>query len=148
MVIAGLWHGANWTFVLWGAYHGGLLLVHHGLRANKLKWHGGWLGRIGTLLLVTLGWVLFRADNLHVAAVVYRKLFDVQTLFTRPSLPKEFLPVAVAALLWAMLAPDPYNRWLKEGRRPGMLAIAVLGLLAAFAVLLLTASSPFLYYQF
>jgi D-alanyl-lipoteichoic acid acyltransferase DltB (MBOAT superfamily) len=63
MTIAGLWHGANWTYVAWGFYHGLLLVFHHGLRFYKLKWDGGWLGRAGTFLLVSFGWVLFRSPD-------------------------------------------------------------------------------------
>ena len=148
MVIAGLWHGANWTFVLWGAYHGALLVMHHGLRARKVKWHGGWPGRIGTLLLVTLGWVLFRAQTFHIAATVYRELFALQTLAQNPRIPKGFWPICLVALLWAVLAPSAYDAWLNKSQRPRRLAVVALGLLAAAAILLLTQSSPFLYYQF
>ena len=64
MVLAGLWHGAGWTFVLWGTYHGLLLFIHHGLKTGlKIRWKGGWLGRAGTFLLVCFGWVLFKAAD-------------------------------------------------------------------------------------
>ncbi len=74
MLLGGLWHGANWTFVVWGAYHGTLLAVqriipkgwaHPGLRpATTLM----------TFLLVCVGWVLFRAQTLVDAGVILRGL--------------------------------------------------------------------------
>ncbi len=148
MVVAGLWHGANWTFVLWGAYHGALLVIHHGLRAAKVKWVGGWPGRIGTLLLVMLGWVLFRAGSFHVARVVYGDLFNLAGLLHAPQIPSAYWPLLILALLWAIFAPNAYDAWLNRGVRPSRAFLVMLGLLAALAVMLLSQSSPFLYYQF
>ena len=61
--LCGLWHGANWTFVVWGLYHG-LFLVLERLPAfsARLKHPGAW-GHVYTLLVVMGGWVLFRADS-------------------------------------------------------------------------------------
>jgi alginate O-acetyltransferase complex protein AlgI len=70
MLLGGLWHGAGWTFVIWGALHGAYLLVNHGWRGFKQRmgWHNG--GRMATLgagaltfLAVVVGWVFFRADS-------------------------------------------------------------------------------------
>ena len=66
MLLGGLWHGANWTFVLWGAYHA-LLLVTDRFTVGLRKQAGSYLTRIVTFLLVLLGWVLFRSDNMHMA---------------------------------------------------------------------------------
>ena len=75
----GLWHGAAWTFVLWGALHGAYLLINHAWRAatdriglNRL---GGrawsrWTARLVTFLAVVAGWVLFRAESLDGAWVM------------------------------------------------------------------------------
>jgi alginate O-acetyltransferase complex protein AlgI len=148
MVIAGLWHGANWTFVLWGAYHGALLVIHHALRAGKVKWYGGWPGRIGTLLLVMLGWVLFRSDSLRAAGIMYSRIFDLASFRVAPKIPATYWPLLIVALLWAVMAPNAYEPWHTQGYRPSRRLVIALGLLAALAVMLLSQSSPFLYYQF
>ena len=62
--LSGLWHGANWTFVAWGVYHGVLLAVW---RLAGVKLSQG-LGRLLTFAVVTLGWVLFRAPTIGDAA--------------------------------------------------------------------------------
>ncbi len=65
MLLGGLWHGANWTFVAWGGYHGALLAAQHGLGLTtpaKSAWRR-WAGRALTFYLVLLGWVLFRASS-------------------------------------------------------------------------------------
>ena len=74
MLLGGLWHGAGWTFVIWGGLHGVYLVINHGWRGLKqrMDWQeGGRLARFGagllTFLAVVVGWVFFRADNFTVA---------------------------------------------------------------------------------
>jgi alginate O-acetyltransferase complex protein AlgI len=75
MLIGGLWHGANWTFVVWGGLHGLFLLVNHAWRSlrgeHKATDVGRWAGRILTLLLVILAWVFFRADSFAAAQRIF-----------------------------------------------------------------------------
>ncbi|WP_278255811.1 MBOAT family O-acyltransferase [Nocardioides convexus] len=59
----GLWHGAAWTFVLWGVYHGALLIVERATGLAKVERHAA-VRRAGTFVLVIFGWVLFRAADL------------------------------------------------------------------------------------
>jgi hypothetical protein len=78
MLLGGLWHGANWTFVAWGALHGFYLLVNHAWRS--LRERLGWtrtFGRPGALLAVLLtftatvvAWVFFRADTMDRALAI------------------------------------------------------------------------------
>ncbi len=75
MILGGLWHGAAWTFVFWGAFHGGLLAAHHvrQRRASEDEEERTetWADRLGgyaaTFALVCVGWVFFRADSLETA---------------------------------------------------------------------------------
>ncbi|ARJ66546.1 hypothetical protein WV31_13145 [Magnetospirillum sp. ME-1] len=77
MVLGGLWHGANLTFVAWGALHGLALIVNHGWRSLR-KGVPGRLERTAghalTLVTVMVAWVFFRADNLPGALNVLRGL--------------------------------------------------------------------------
>lgn len=75
---SGLWHGANWTFIGWGAYHGALLVldrlfvekyVHSYLPKSLSTWI--------TIFLVMMGWVLFRSDSISYAAGYYKQLFSI-----------------------------------------------------------------------
>ena len=68
MVLGGVWHGAAWTFVIWGFYHGTLLVLHHLLRPMLEKWvrnSGAWkaLKVVVTFQLMAIGWLIFRAEN-------------------------------------------------------------------------------------
>lgn len=85
-LVSGLWHGANWTFVIWGAFHG-LLLVWEKASENGRKWlrTETFLARIPKLVnlwsvlitfaLVVIGWVFFRAKDFQQATTVLKKLF-------------------------------------------------------------------------
>lgn len=84
-VVCGLWHGANWTFMLWGAAYGLLLIVGRGLRQVHLfdridgRW-GRWLVRAGavlrTFVVVTLLWSIFRAPNFESLGNLYSALMQ------------------------------------------------------------------------
>ena len=77
MLLGGLWHGAAWTFVAWGAFHGGLLVVHRAL--GGLLPDLGKLGRgvnvIVMFHLTCLGWLLFRAESLGQAWSLFASVF-------------------------------------------------------------------------
>lgn len=92
--ICGLWHGANWTFVLWGVYNGLLFLplvmgkkqqLSPVLSDGKMIPHlGEFLRMTGVFLLATFGWILFRADSL-VSGFEYISGIFSKTLFTMPT---------------------------------------------------------------
>lgn len=102
--IMGLWHGANWTFVLWGVYHATLVYVYR-LTAPRFDGLPRWLQSAGgfaiTLPLAMLGWIPFRAESLGVTMRMFAKLF----------VPSEYLWLGmrennylVAALVMASMA--------------------------------------------
>jgi alginate O-acetyltransferase complex protein AlgI len=74
-LLCGLWHGASWTFILWGGYHGFFLVLER-TRFNKLL-SSIWIPvrYLLTLLIILLGWVLFRAENLSQALIFYSMMF-------------------------------------------------------------------------
>jgi D-alanyl-lipoteichoic acid acyltransferase DltB (MBOAT superfamily) len=79
MLLGGLWHGASWNFVIWGGYHGLLLAI--GKLFDKFRRKAHWklhlypLTVAVTFVLVCLGWVFFRAANLHDSLFVLRQMF-------------------------------------------------------------------------
>jgi len=80
MFIGGLWHGAGWTFALWGLWHGGCLLINHlstqvGLMQHLPRLTGKVLSWSLTFLAVILGWTLFRAPDLASAVSIAQSLF-------------------------------------------------------------------------
>ncbi|HCU5992170.1 TPA: MBOAT family protein, partial [Legionella pneumophila] len=96
MIIVGFWHGAGWTFILWGTYHGSLLILNHGWLACKTMLSNSFHFKINskitskilqylsiafTFLLVVLGWVLFRADNFGTVENFYKGMFHIHHHF-------------------------------------------------------------------
>ncbi|MCD6119525.1 MBOAT family protein [bacterium] len=148
MVLCGLWHGAAWTFVIWGAYHGVLLLVHHVLRERKIRWKGGAVGIAGTLFLVIFGWVIFRADTMHTAYQVFLKMFNFQGFATGGTVPLGLIALSVIAMTWAILGPNMFEFAVTKMSPPKRWALAIIGIFAAIAVLIMADSTPFLYAQF
>ena len=79
MVIGGVWHGASWTFVVWGAFHGELLAITRFVKDHAIgrSTRGAWMRPLRIALtfnLVCIGWVLFRSPTLASAGVVLRKI--------------------------------------------------------------------------
>ncbi len=144
MLIGGLWHGASWTFVAWGAYHGALLSLHR-------KFGRGWdtLGattrQIGMFFFAVFGWVFFRATDFAMAAALLQRMFVPATgrLVAQPALAAALVGVAAA---WAMRGPNAFEmpHTVTWPRAFAYSAAAA----AALAIIAGTRSSPFLYFQF
>jgi alginate O-acetyltransferase complex protein AlgI len=115
MLLGGLWHGAGWTFVLWGALHGVYLVVNHGWTAlrERLGQHPGRstvggraLARLITFVAVVVGWVFFRATSLDDALAILRGMAGVNGV-SIPATLATYLPIAVSAALerWGVAFP-------------------------------------------
>ena len=146
MLIGGLWHGANWTFVIWGAYHGLLLILH---RRYQMAWERVPLAfrRFAMLLAVLIGWVWFRATDLHMATGLLSQMF-VPTSGVSIEQTGAFLTIALAAAWWACLGPNAVDVCEEYEWRPahGVALAGVFGV--CLAIILSGSDSPFLYFQF
>jgi D-alanyl-lipoteichoic acid acyltransferase DltB (MBOAT superfamily) len=147
MVLGGLWHGAAWTFVLWGAFHGAGLCAEHVLGERWTR-RPAWLRWVITFHLIVFGWILFRAQGLGAVGDYLTSLFSwaSPTLWT--------VPVVGAILLvigTQLLPPRPLDalRVRIERANPAALgtALAVLILLVA-ATVPSQGVPPFIYFRF
>jgi hypothetical protein len=107
MLIGGLWHGANWTFVVWGLYHGALLAVHRrfGEEWSKLP---GIMRQAAMFVLVLIGWVFFRSTDFTMAAWLLNRMFTLNTgaLLDGAGM---LTVMAVAAGWWAMRGKNAFD---------------------------------------
>jgi len=146
MLLGGLWHGAAWTYVLWGAYHGVLLALFHAYRLRGLPRWNPLVARAGTFLLVVLGWVLFRASSWEMAWYQYQSMLGLHGIESWGmvwALPRMGVYLALLVGSAAVLTNLRVDTW--------DLRVTVgwwLGLLLALTIMLLSSSSPFLYFQF
>ncbi|MGL5703372.1 MAG: MBOAT family O-acyltransferase, partial [Cetobacterium sp.] len=75
----GIWHGANWTFVLWGIWHGIFIVLERVIKIEKFqKGYEKILRHIYTVLIFVVGWVLFRADSLSNAGNILKVMFGLK----------------------------------------------------------------------
>jgi D-alanyl-lipoteichoic acid acyltransferase DltB (MBOAT superfamily) len=113
MLLGGLWHGAAWTFVIWGGIHGLGLSIERAIGWSPTSRRSIWIGRIVTFHVVCLAWVFFRADSLARALQVLHRLFDA---WGQPS------PLVTTSVLLAIAVGIGV-----QYVRPGMLARIELG---------------------
>jgi alginate O-acetyltransferase complex protein AlgI len=144
MLLGGLWHGASWTFVVWGAYHGLLLSAYR-------FWSTSWdrlpvvARRAGMFMLAVIGWVFFRSVDFTMAIELLKKMFSPAqgVLVMQPA----FAGLALFfAAWWAMIGPNAFEM-RHEYRWNGRMVLAS-GFAASLAIILGMRSSPFLYFQF
>jgi len=144
MALGGLWHGANWTFVVWGCYHGVLLVLY---RLAGKTWDGlpVALRRAGTFLLVVIGWVFFRSTSFQMAATLFHSMFAWRGGLEMAGRLGLVVAIGVAAIA-AHTGPNTFeleHRW----RPPMVFALAVL-FLSSLVVIAGGRVTPFLYFQF
>jgi alginate O-acetyltransferase complex protein AlgI len=146
MLLGGLWHGANWTFVIWGAYHG-LLLVLYRLAGPVWDALPALVRQLGMFVLVVIGWVFFRATDLHMALGLLHAMF-VPTPGSLGLDPAAFGVIVALAGTWAMTGPNAFD-WHRDFRwKPGYLYAIAAAMGACMAVIASGRTSPFLYFQF
>ena len=152
MVLGGLWHGANWTFVLWGFYHGFWLVLNHQsaklhLETTRFKFllHPA-LTRATTFIIVVFGWALFRSDNMSMALYLWQSMLGLHGVDWNNlnALGYGFWAMLIVGFVLSMIAPNTWQIKIT----PKLRYAVVLGLLGAVCVLMLGQRSPFLYFQF
>jgi alginate O-acetyltransferase complex protein AlgI len=174
MLLGGLWHGAGWTFVLWGGLHGLYLLINHGWRklfpnprAGRIRSLLGW-GL--TMLAVVVSWVPFRAGSLDGAAQMLAGMAGMNTFSPSVTLMREIneaLPWIVLLVIIVLFLPNTqqimrnYNPAFETYRgeisplryrflewKPRRALAIFLAFLFFISLLCLARPSEFLYFQF
>jgi D-alanyl-lipoteichoic acid acyltransferase DltB (MBOAT superfamily) len=159
-LLSGFWHGANWTFVLWGAFHALLFLPLILLEKNRkytdvvaegrlLPSFTDFLKIFSTFILATLGWIIFRADSIEVLVCYLNRLFD-PSLWGMPYLVNRvfiFLPLIIMITM----------EWIHRNCSHGLTLVKVKNKLVRYAIyftlafLILINMGPeqnFIYFQF
>jgi alginate O-acetyltransferase complex protein AlgI len=144
MALAGLWHGAAWTFVIWGLLHGLYLAVHAVCRRAGLTPPWRWLNRLLTFLAVVVAWVFFKAANVREAMDVLAGMAGLRGLHGSVRAAPLTLAMILGGLLWVNAVPNTWDLKLK----PNLGLALACGLLLGAAVLTIATPSPFLYFQF
>jgi D-alanyl-lipoteichoic acid acyltransferase DltB (MBOAT superfamily) len=151
MVLAGLWHGPSWTFVVWGALHGAGLVVVRLLQAMR---GGGaprlpdWSRVLITVHFVCFGWIFFRAADLATAFAILDRIGSL-TFSTANIRPEYALVLVLAAALHYL--PEGWTSSVREtfAAAPAWaLAVVIILMLTAVRYVVASGSAPFIYTRF
>ena len=153
MLLGGLWHGAQWTFIIWGALHGGLLALERWRGKQPLYARLPRPARVtATFGLVLIAWVFFRAEGLDQAVSYLGAMFGLQPATPSSALmgvllyQPTFLLVMAACLVIHVLRLDTWD--LAEKLQPAKLGFAAVSLASSVAILFTQSYNPFLYFRF
>ena len=153
--LCGLWHGAAYTFVIWGLYHGGLLIAE---RLAK-KWVPlripGFIGWAYTMVAVMVGWVLFRSESLAAATAYLWAMCDLRNLdFANPLILSTMTVDKITYMaLGVVCSLVPYESFVShiDGRyyfKPGMSLLALAVTALAIVMMSVNGFNPFIYFRF
>ena len=156
-LLCGLWHGASWTFVIWGVWHG-VFSALESYMPERVKvlgrtLPGKVLSHVYTLLVVCLGFVIFRASSLGEALMVYRAMFTGGTAAESGLALARISPAAWCAMGAGVVGSTPVGPWLKERASGGFWRpVSYIAAAGLFVLCLLCAAGsgfqPFIYTQF
>ncbi|HEV3004125.1 MAG TPA: MBOAT family O-acyltransferase [Pirellulales bacterium] len=158
MTLGGLWHGASWTFVVWGIVHGALLIAHRSFRqwcasrpgfAAVLTTHAGTAARIAlTFTTVSLAWVFFRATTFTAAAAMFQRLFTAQTGMAPPLAKVSLIVLSLVVLAAHALALSGAWRKLAPRLPAPVLGVSYATVLTLALLLAPDSGKAFIYFQF
>jgi len=156
MFLGGLWHGAAWTFVVWGLLHGSYLVVERVVRG--MFEHKQWANNLGTRLLagfatygaVCIAWVFFRASDFTIAARMLGGMFGGHPrgdaiLTTREMLQISLVTAGMIAVHWSLRDSNIETAVM---RLPRWIVAAAWGFMACAIILTQGNSNAFIYFQF
>ena len=151
--LTGFWHGAQWSFLLWGLYYAILLLIEKNLLAGVLKKLPKFLTRIYTLLLVVIGWIIFRNESIPEILSVIKALFTLSSASPVDVLASNSRLVPCMLMLpLGILFSFPVGKKLMEKQTFGATlireGICVILLILCIANLLSSTYNPFIYFRF
>lgn len=156
-ILSGLWHGAAWSFILWGVWHGLFLILERIFLGKLLLKLPKFIQISYTFFLVTLGWVMFRVENVKDACYYLKSMFlinDIQ-LFVNISTEQWF--TGAIALFFAFFCAFDKGKQIQAKVYADVMSLRLSGLMAVVSILLfiislsyITASgfNPFIYFRF
>lgn len=110
--LCGLWHGAAWTFVIWGIYHGILLISERVFLKNYLSRLPAFITIAYTQILVMIGWIFFRAESFVQAKFFIFKLFNIQELIIPPALTGSLTRENLIYFVLGIILSTPITPWI------------------------------------
>ena len=148
----GIWHGANWTFLFWGLYHGCFLMIEEFMPKKEKK--GAVLkilSHIYLLIVVMIGFVMFRCDSIRDFGVVMTRLITFEITPESSMLFMSLVtPLNITAVIAGVIFSMPAGKLFKENKTAEVLSYAASLAVVVLAVMCLSSGSynPFIYFRF
>ncbi len=156
-LLSGLWHGASWNFVLWGAYHGVFLVMERIFLKSVYDKVGKLPSMMFTFLVVVIGWVIFRIETVDEIGLYLQSMFDFGQVGSLRIIP-EFVLIGIIALIFSFLVLFKFGRKLQgfffEKETYSIFQHAGVAFLTAILFVLSVSSvvssdfNPFIYFRF
>lgn len=148
-LLTGIWHGANWTFLVWGLFYFALLMFE---KLTKFTDKLGVFSHIYTMFMVIIGWVIFRAESIDKAVLYIGQMFGFNVTGLTDTLSLEYLNSGKIVLLFALLFSTPIYSYAKK-KLPKFSNIidSVMIIVVGALVIISTVSTtynPFIYFNF
>jgi alginate O-acetyltransferase complex protein AlgI len=154
---SGLWHGASWNFVMWGAYHGTFLVLERSFLLKLYEGIGAIFRRIITFFIVVIGWVFFRIEHFSDAKLYLKTMFNITDISSDLALKKEFLFIFILAIIFSFFTTSKMGETIQDNfysvsyRARGYICMVCFTLiLLILSVVSITSSgfNPFIYFRF
>jgi len=152
---SGLWHGASWSFIIWGAYHGLFLVLERIFLADVYKRIGKFSSTIITFFIVVIGWVFFRIEQLPQAILFLERMFAFS--FNAAAFDSEFYTYFIIASVFAFFAYGKKGQYIQNliyfepysiRRYLSVAAITVIVIVLSVSSITSSGFNPFIYFRF
>lgn len=156
-LLSGLWHGASWNFIVWGAYHGLFLVMERLFLGDLYTRLGKWITIPLTFIIVVTGWVLFRVENLSSALQIIHKMYSFDFSDGKFAMNNDFLAIFVLACFFSFFTLPRFGKLIQEkvygevfSQNGKKLALASSILLYYISLSFISALdfNPFIYFRF
>ncbi|MBR1417116.1 MAG: MBOAT family protein [Bacilli bacterium] len=146
-ILTGMWHGAEWNFIIWGLYYGILLLIEKYLIKEKIK--NSYIYHILTLIIITIGWLIFRETNFNELITSFKALFGVYGFGSISSL--YYIGILSSRYILAFVLGIIFSRNIINDKFKNSFIfdlILIILLLICIIYIVVGSYNPFIYYRF
>ena len=156
-LLSGLWHGASWNFVIWGAWHGLFLILDRVFLIKLLSFTGKLPRVFVTYVIVLVGWVFFRIENFSQTLFYIKKMFSFDFTNSFQTFSKEFNVTLIIGFIFSFIALFNFGKWIEnkifysnlDSKKHFLyFTISILFLIICSGYITSSGFNPFIYFRF
>jgi len=156
-LLSGLWHGAAWNFIIWGAFHGTFLIIERLFLSKWLQKAGNAVSIIYTFFVTVMGWVIFRIEDWKAAMVFYKKLFAFKFEPLQWTDNESFFTILIIAAFFSFFVLLPRGQKIQnsiffgdytKNKLLAMFFVSLILFVISISYITTTGFNPFIYFRF